>query len=105
MSQPIVFKVNSIVQCIQKIKDAIPNHNEVILIKTPGIIPEILETLSESAYMNKKILFFYITHFDSTYNAVVQKIRMLGNLEVSPDLTEKMQKKIAKKSTISIELV
>jgi len=106
MSQPIIYKVTSVTECIQKIKDATQNHTEVIIIKTSTLLPQILEVLTETAYMNKKILYFYLTHYDESFTPVIQKVRMLGNLEICSDLNEKMQRTInKKKEIISIQLV
>src|SRR5271157_367554 len=67
---------------LDSIKENMEQTETTIVIETPQVEKEILDTLSETAYKKKGARFMYITSWDlATYGAIVRKMKVFGNIQ------------------------
>ncbi len=64
------------------IKDAVYRVKSSIIVVTPVVEPEILQTISEYAYQKKAVRFMLTSHFDlNVYGDIINKMKVLGNIQ------------------------
>ncbi|MBN1214404.1 MAG: hypothetical protein JXA99_03070 [Candidatus Lokiarchaeota archaeon] len=69
----------ALVSCI---KDAIYRTKSSIIIVTPIVVPEILQTISEIAFQKKAARFMLTSHWDmNAYGGIINKMKQLGNIQ------------------------
>lgn len=67
---------------IAAIKGAIYRVKSSVIIVTPYVVPEILQTVSEYAFQKKSARFMLTSHWDlQKYSGIIQKMRQLGNIQ------------------------
>ena len=69
----------ALVSCM---KDAIYRTKSSIIIVTPIVVPEILQTLSEIAFQKKAVRFMLTSHWDmNAYGGIINKMKQFGNIQ------------------------
>ena len=67
---------------VAAIKGAIYRVKSSVIIVTPYVVPEILQTVSEYAFQKKSARFMLTSHWDlQKYSGIIQKMRQLGNIQ------------------------
>ncbi|MFX1275419.1 MAG: helix-turn-helix domain-containing protein [Promethearchaeota archaeon] len=64
------------------IKDAIYRVKSSIIVVTPVVEPDILQTISQYAFQKKAVRFMLTSHFDlNQYGDIINKMKVLGNIQ------------------------
>lgn len=84
---------------------AIKELYQVFILKDRALNTEFLEVFAEQAYLNKNIIFIYLTYWNDDSAPIIMKMRLLGNMFIEePENEFKNFKKIKDKKTIRIEI-